>query len=74
MHGNYIGCNHFIWKVYGSDDVLLLSQIIIEKARKEISVFYTKAMKHVLLQKFGRVCPTIGPVVLQALYRDLTND
>ena len=37
-------------------------------------MFHSRAMKQALYQKFGRVCPTIKPVVLQALYRELTND
>ena len=48
-HGNYIGSTHFIWKVCGGDDVLSLSQLTIEKAKKEIPVFHTRAMKRVLL-------------------------
>jgi len=60
--------------VCGSDDVLSLSQQTIEKVKKEIPVFHTRVMKCVLLQKYGRVCPNIKPVVLRALYRNLTND
>jgi len=60
-HGNYIGNVQFIWKVCGSDDVLSLSQKSIERARKEIPVFHTRAMKRLLLQKYGRMCPKIKP-------------
>jgi len=60
--------------VCDGDEAMSLSQETIEKAKKEIPVFHSRAMKQALFQKFGRVCPTIKPVVLRALYRELTND
>ena len=73
-HGNYIGNTHFVWKVCDAEDAFSLSQQTIEMAKKEIPVFHTRAMRYSLLQKFGRVCSTIKPVVLRALYREISND
>jgi len=41
---------------------------------KKYQFFILEQWNVLLLQKYGRVCPKIKPVVLQALYRDLTND
>ena len=50
------------------------SQQTIEKAKAEIPIFHTPAMKTALASKFGRVSPSMKPVILRALYRELTND
>ena len=73
-HGNNIGCLHFVWKVYDSGDDISESQRTIEMVKGEIPIFYTRAMKAALRSKFERVTPNIKPVVLRALYRELTND
>ena len=74
-HGNNIGNVHFLWKSVspGFDDISN-SQHVIEKAKEEIPVFHTRAMRRALFEKFGRVAPTIKPAILRALYRELTND
>lgn len=71
-HGNNIGSIHFAWKVVNED----LSACIqtIEKAKEMIPVYHTRAMKAALSSKFGRVAPNIKPVVLCALYQELTNN
>ena len=74
-HGNSVGNMHFIWKVAGSTDGdFSQSQQVIEKAKEEIPVFHTRAMRRALFTKFGRVSPGMKPAILRALYRELTND
>ena len=72
-HGNNVGNLHFLWKVSGSSEDLSLSQCAIEKAKEEIPVYHTRAMRRALFGKFGRVAPTMKPAVLRALYRELRN-
>ena len=74
-HGNNIGSLHFVWKVLESvDEDISESQRTIEKAKSEIPIFHTRAMKRALASKFGRVSPSMKPVLLRALYKELTND
>ena len=74
LHGN-VGSLHCVWKVFQSvDDDISESQQTIEKAKAEISIFHTRARKTALASKFGRVSPSMKPVTLHALYRELTND
>ena len=49
-------------------------QQTIEKAKAEIPIFHTQAMKTALASKFGRVSASMKPVILCALYRELKND
>lgn len=72
-HGNNIGNVHFLWKVSGSADDFSNSQHTIERAKEEIPVFHTRAMRRALFEKFGRVAPSIKPAILRALYRELTS-
>ena len=71
-HGNNIGSIHFVWKVLGED--LSASVQTIEKAKEMIPVYHTRAMKATLASKFVRVSPNMKPVVLCALYQEITND
>ena len=71
-HSNNIGSIHFMWKMLGED--LSASVQTIEKAKEMIPVYHTRAMKAALASKFGQVPPIMKPVVLLALYRELTND
>ena len=74
-HSNNIGSLHFVWKVLESvDEDISESQRTIEKAKSEIPIFHTRAMKRALASKFGRVSPSMKPVLLRALYKELTND
>ena len=50
------------------------SQQTIEKAKEEIPIYHTRAMRRALFEKFGRVAPTMKPAILRALYRELTSD
>ena len=53
-HGNNIGSLHFVWKVLESvDEDISESQQTIEKAKAEIPIFHTRAMKRALASKFG---------------------
>ena len=71
LHGSF----RFVWKVLDSvDGDISESQQTIERVKEEIPVFYTRAMKAALCSKFGRVTPNMKPVVLHALYRELTKD
>ena len=74
-HGNNIGSFHFVWRVLDSvDGDISESQRTIEKVKEQLPVFHTRAMKSALRSKFGRVTPNIKPVILRALYRELTAD
>ena len=54
-HGNNIGNLHFLWKVSDTDDAMSNSQQTIEKAKEEIPIYHTRAMRRALFEKFGRV-------------------
>lgn len=71
-HGNNIGSFHFVWRVLDND--ISESQRTIEKVKEQLPIFHTRAMKAALRSKFGRVAPNMKPVILHALYRELTND
>ena len=72
-HGNNIGNVHFLWKVTdSSDQEFSRSQGTIEGAKDDIPVYHTRAMKRTLFAKFGRVTSSVKPVVLRALYKELT--
>ena len=74
-HGNNIGSLHFVWKVLESvDEDISESQQTIEKAKAAIPISHARAMKRALASKFGRVSPSMKPVILRALYKELTND
>lgn len=75
-HGNNVGNLHFLWKVSGSSstEYMSRSQSTIEKAKEEIPVYHTRAMRRALFEKFGRIAPTMKPAILRGLYRELTND
>ena len=47
---------------------------MIERAKGDIPVYHTRAMKQALFAKFGRVTSSVKPVVLRALYKELTDD
>ena len=74
MHGNNMGNTHFMWKVpkQGSDSSQ--SHRTIEAVGEQIRTFHTRAMRHSLLHKYGRVAPNIKPAVMRSLYRELTGD
>ena len=74
-HGNNVGSLHLVWKVLESvDDDISESQQTIEKAKAEIPICHTRAMKTALASKFGRVSASMKPVILCALCRELKND
>ena len=74
-HSNNVGSLHLVWKVLESvDDDISESQQTIEKAKEEIPICHTRAMKTALVSKFGRVSASMKSVILCALYRELKND
>ena len=71
-HGNNI---HFLWKVTDlSEEEFSRCQGTIERAKSDIPVYHTRAMKQALFARFGRVTSSVKPVVLGALYKELTDD
>ena len=74
-HGNNVGSIHFLWKVTdSSDEEFSRCQGVIERAKGDIPVYHTRAMKQALFAKFGRVTSSVKPVVLRALCKELTDD
>ena len=74
-HGNNIGNIHFLWKVTDlSEEEFSRCQGTIERAKSDIPVYHTRAMKQALFARFGRVTSSVKPAVLRALYKELTDD
>ncbi len=66
---------HFLWKVAGTtDEEFFQCQQTIEKAKEEIPVYHTRAMRRALFSRFGKFSHQVKPAVLRAFYKELTND
>ena len=51
-----------------------LSLHTIEKAKEFVPVFHTRNMRKKLMQKYGRVTPSMKKSVMRKWYKDLTGD
>ncbi len=50
------------------------NQKVIEKLKRDLPVYHTRAMKKEFMSTFGRFTATTKPFVLRSIYRELTGD
>jgi hypothetical protein len=76
-HGSSIGNYHFLWKVpeHVHDHGCASENLrLVEKIKKEIPTYHTRAMKKEFFYLCGRISPSSKPYVLRNIYCALTGD
>ncbi len=76
-HGSNVGNYHFVWKAPENVcDTACASENLrlIEKIKKDIPVYHTRAMKREFFSLCGRISPKSKPYVLRSIYCTLTGD
>ncbi len=74
--GGSILSQHCLWRVpvdFSVEDALTQNQRVIDKL-KDLPVYHTRAMRKEFISAYGRFMNNTKPVVLRAIYRDLTGD
>ena len=74
--GSNIGDLHWIWQCTATDidDALKGCQPIIEKLKKDIPEYHTRAMRRDAFELFGLVSPGTKKSVVRRLYKELVCD
>ncbi|XP_019856375.1 PREDICTED: uncharacterized protein LOC109584906 [Amphimedon queenslandica] len=74
--GSNIENFHFMCKTFETNPAVRSekSQPAIEEAKRDVSIYHTRAMRRAVFQKFGLVSSSVKPMILQYFYQDLTGD
>ena len=74
--GSNIGNLHWVWHCTSTsiDEALKTSQPIIEKIKKDVPQFHTRAIRREAFQLFGLATPSTKKSVLRHLYKELVGD
>ena len=73
-HGNNVGNLNFIWRVQStSEESYSDCQSVIEKVKKNIPTYHTRAMRKELFTLFGRLTSSVKPAVIRHIYRSITG-
>lgn len=75
--GGSVLSQHFIWRVpddFSVEAGLTENQKVIDKLKQGFPVYHTRAMRKKFVSSYGRFMNNTKPVVLRAVYRELTGD
>ena len=74
--GSNIGNLHWVWHCTSTsiDEALKTSQLIIEKIKKDIPQFHTRAIQREAFQLFGLATPPTKRSFLRHLHKELVGD
>ena len=75
--GNNKGNLHFVWRFEETeiiDIVFQKSLPAVECVKPFLPQYHTRAMRNLLMSKFGRVSSKVQPSLLRHFYRELTGD
>ena len=74
--GNNVGNCHFLWRVPDDatvNECLERSTASVEKAKKQIPVFHSRAMRQEMFTKIGTISHAVKPSILRYFYKNLTG-
>ena len=72
--GGSILSQHFLWRVPDDFSVTAALFRVIDKLKLDLPVYHTRAMRKEFVSSYGCLMNNTKPVVLRAVYRELTGD